>query len=423
MKVLLVEPSKFQRFVIGSVFTTNNLEVLEADSGHRALRVLESETVDLLCFSHQLGDTTGRAFFAEARARGLVRNIPSILISSLDVPITSHELASEGITQCFDKRNPEAFEAFVKDWARSTGERFTGRVLVIEDSAAVAEIYTKQLEKIGLEVQVVASAEEGMARLDRGSYELVVTDFLLEGKATGLAVVRHLRQLPPPANSIPILVLSSFQEVSRKVEILRAGANDFVYKPVVQEEFEARVRNLLTLRQLLHRLEEQHRIVKDMATRDRLTSLHNRHYLDEALPPIFKRSDTEDKPISLIMVDVDHFKHINDNYGHPTGDQVLMSLAPLMSAYCRVDELAIRMGGEEFLLVLPRTPVTNAAMAAERLRYRIEHLQPAGLNVTASLGVATRKPGESFPQVLSRADAAVYRAKEGGRNQVVVDED
>ena len=422
MKALIVEPSKFQRFVLGSVFASNNVEVEATESASQALVALQRGDIDLVCFAHQLADGPGRAFFAPARSRGLVRNVPALLISSLDDPISPAELATEGIERVFDKRNPDALEAYVRDWARSVGERFSGRVLVIEDNARVADLYARQLQKIGLDVEIVASAEEGNDCLGRGNYDLVITDFQLQGEATGLSVVRHLRRMPAPKGNTPILVLSSFHDVSRKVEILRAGANDFVYKPVVNEEFEARVRNLLTLRQLLHRLEEQHRIVKDMATRDRLTSLHNRHYLEERLPQLLADTAAENKPLSLVMVDVDHFKRVNDTYGHPAGDQVLISLAPLLSAYCRHDELAIRMGGEEFLLVLPRMDRAAAAMSAERLRYRIEHLCPAGLKVTASLGVATRIGNEPFAALLSRVDAAVYRAKEGGRNQVVIDE-
>jgi two-component system cell cycle response regulator len=185
------------------------------------------------------------------------------------------------------------------------------------------------------------------------------------------------------------------------------------------EELEVRVRNLVTMRELFDRLEEQHQLLREMAHRDRLTALYNRHYLSEVVPPMFAEAKKKKAPVSAIVVDVDFFKRVNDTHGHAVGDEVLVRVAHVLDAPVGAKRIALRTGGEEFLLLLPGADLPAAIAEAERLRVTIEQLRPAGLAITASLGVATRQPEEAFDPLFSRADSALYRAKESGRNRVV----
>jgi len=263
------------------------------------------------------------------------------------------------------------------------------------------------------------TAEEAIASLDEVDYAIVVTDFVLEGMQTGMSVIRAVRALPGRKRELPILALSSIDSIARRVEILRAGANDFVTKPVIAEELAARLGNLLMLRELFDQLEAQHELVKEMALHDRLTSLHNRHHLDAEMPALMADAQAKGSPLTLVVVDIDHFKNINDRYGHSRGDEVLIAVADILRGIVRGRQLVARYGGEEFVLVLPGSSTIQAGLATERLRERIEAARPGGIPVTASFGVATLRPGENFDQLFSRADAAVYEAKRGGRNQVV----
>ncbi|MCX9155257.1 diguanylate cyclase [Niveibacterium sp. 24ML] len=253
----------------------------------------------------------------------------------------------------------------------------------------------------------------------RRPYSLIVTDFMLEGIKTGLDVIRVVRGNPGRAAQTPILALSASDNASRRIEILRAGANDFVQKPVLPEAFEVRVRKLVTLADLFARLEAQHQMVKDMAQRNRLTGLFNRHRLEELTPELLAECRQSGKALSLVVIDLDHFKKINDSFGHGAGDQVLVAVASALRNSARPQDIPVRYGGEELLLVLPGVDLPLASLGAERLRAHIETLKPGGVPVTCSIGVATLKADENFEALFNRADAAVYQAKHLGRNQVI----
>jgi two-component system cell cycle response regulator len=292
-------------------------------------------------------------------------------------------------------------------------------VLLIEDSNVQAGFLTKLLVALGLTVARVATGEEALKIVSQHKFDLVLVDYMLEESMTGLGVIRGIRAMSGRIGNLPILAISGFDDVPRRIEMLRSGANDFVHKPVVPEEFQVRVRNLIQLRQALDHLEEQHRILHDMAMQDRLTAVYNRHYLNERMPVLISASIAGNNPLSLIVVDVDHFKRINDNFGHVTGDAVLASIAATLRDRAGDGSMVARLGGEEFIVVLPGSDIYLAGSKAEQLREAIEDLEPSGLPVTASFGVAQLRMGDLYETVFSRADSAMYEAKQDGRNRVV----
>jgi len=212
--------------------------------------------------------------------------------------------------------------------------------------------------------------------------------------------------------------MSSLVDTTRKVEILRNGANDFVFKPVVAEELRVRVGNLLTTQILMRRLEAQSQAMKDMAMRDQLTGLHNRHHLQAELPHTFAEADRQGMQPSLIIIDIDHFKQVNDTRGHDVGDMVLVEVANALSESVTQNDVLARFGGEEFVILLQQDTLDADLSRAESIRQTIEARNPAGIPLTISLGVAKRKQGETYKALFCRADEAVYRAKTGGRNRV-----
>lgn len=155
---------------------------------------------------------------------------------------------------------------------------------------------------------------------------MVLVDYVLKGSLSGLSVIRAVRGSPGRIASPPILVLSSFGDTAHKVEILRTGTNDFVSKPIVAEELEARVFNLIRMHQLMHRLDQQHETMKGIAMRDHLTSLYNRSYRNEVIFGLIDQARESGTPLSLFVVDLDDFKLINDTDGHKVGDQVLQKV-------------------------------------------------------------------------------------------------
>lgn len=419
MKVLLVEPSRFLRSVIGSIFVRYNIDVQMAESGTQALAALREARPEILCFALELGDMRGTDFFREAQRQNLVGFFPALMITSSTDKTVFDDAVAAGVTDCFPKSDLDGLEQYVEQWQRHATRRLSGRVMLVEDSDTAANFCADVMVRLGLDVVRFKTAEEAIASLASNDYRIVVTDFVLEGLQTGLSVIRSVRGQKGRKGELPILALSSIDSVARRVDILRAGANDFVTKPVVAEELSARLSNLIMLRELFDRLEAQHELVKEMALRDRLTSLHNRHHLDAEMPKLMAEAAQKRSPLSLMVVDIDHFKKINDSQGHSKGDEVLIAVADILRGVCRGQQLLVRYGGEEFVLVLPGATTLQAGLGAERLRERIAAANPACIPVTASFGITTLIPGDNFDQMFSRADAALYEAKRAGRNQVI----
>lgn len=422
MKALIVEPSRMIRKLFTSLFSKNNIQSIGVETAGEALAQLESGPVDFLCFSMQLSDMTGLEFYAQAKERGLIGKHPSVMLTS------SHEAVSStainlGVTECFSKNEPGIFEDYVNRWAEKTTAQLSGQVLLIEDSVSQAAHLERLLQDLGLDVSRSASGEDALAQAPRNSFDIVLVDYMLAGTMTGLNVIRQIRALPGRAGKVPILAISGFDDAARRIEMLRSGANDFVHKPVVPEEFRVRVGNLVQLRQALDYLEEQHKALYEMAMRDRLTAVYNRHFINERAQTLIHEAKASRRPLSLIVLDIDHFKRINDTHGHAIGDSVLVAVATALLDSVGEQGIVARMGGEEFMVVLPGADEFAGTSLAEKLRAIIEDLEPSGLHVTASFGVVLLRPEDSYETAFSRADMAMYAAKRAGRNCVISAED
>jgi two-component system, cell cycle response regulator len=206
---------------------------------------------------------------------------------------------------------------------------------------------------------------------------------------------------------------------------LEIGVNDYLVPPIDKNELLARVRTQVRKRRYLERLRDDVQTSLEHAITDALTGLHNRRYMERHIGSLVEQSAAGGKPLAVLMLDVDHFKEINDTYGHDAGDEVLREFALRIRKSIRGLDLACRYGGEEFLVVMPETDLSGAALVAERLRRTVAS-EPFALqqseratNVTISVGIAALGPGDDPASLVKRADQALYRAKRDGRNRVV----
>ena len=388
MNVLIVEPSRTVAYTLSTLFGKHGFEPRVARSGQEALEMLKVKPAELLCFTFELGDMDSIDFFITAKAQKLVHHQPGVMFTSTLRKSIINRALMAGVTECFSKRNLEQLEQFVERFAASNDVCISGKVLLVEDSRSSAMFYRQVLERMGLQIELCQSAEDAIERFAAENFDMVVTDYILSGAKTGFSVIRAVRDSTGKKALTPILAISSFDDMARKVEILRNGANDFVCKPVLSEELEVRVFNMLMLQKLMHRLESQHLQMKDIATRDALTSLYNRYYLNEISPALISDAHESRQSLSLMVIDVDHFKHINDTLGHRTGDQVLQQIAKVLQGMCRSDDLVARIGGEEFIIILPGVTLAEAIIRGDKTRARIEKLSSLSRPVTASIGIA-----------------------------------
>jgi len=222
-----------------------------------------------------------------------------------------------------------------------------------------------------------------------------------------------------------VVMLSARGETEAKVTGLETGADDYPVKPIEPVELQARVRVGLRLQKALSDLAAKNEILEKLALTDALTGLANRRAFREALESELARVARHGRPARLLFLDLDHFKAVNDTHGHAVGDEVLEGFSVVLKRGCRRGDLAARVGGEEFALLLPATGRASAALVAERVR-RVVEFRPLGravpVPVTVSIGVVGTEDlpgGASADELLRRADAALYRAKGEGRNRVV----
>ena len=424
MKALVVDPSKLYQLMLDRTFQEYGSETEVLATGEEALQAAQQQDFDIVCAALHLPDMSGIELCRQLRSRAARSHIPIILLTSSDDKTTQTEGLKAGVTEIFNKSEMQDLGEYIRDFFDhiSAARHMSGRVLLIEDSPSVSAILKAYFCEIGLEVDHFPSAEQALAAFENHEYELVVTDVLLEGAMSGTGLVRHIRRAKDKKRRVPILAMSGMDDASRKIELLRSGANDFISKPILQEELLARAKNLITNKQLLDKVEAQHEHLKLLAMTDQLTSLYNRHFLTEVAVKSISEACRHGHPLSMILIDLDHFKVVNDTHGHGVGDIVLTETAMVIKSACRREDIPGRLGGEEFIVVLPHCTLDSAQEKAERLRQDIEALNPHGIAVTASFGVASL-PGEKmcgYEQLFLAADKAVYAAKEGGRNRVVV---
>jgi two-component system cell cycle response regulator len=292
------------------------------------------------------------------------------------------------------------------------------KILIAEDQVTSALYLRRTLERMGHEVVLAIDGLEAARLLEAGEISLVISDWVMP-RMDGLELCRRIR-----ARSferyIYIILLTCMEGRERKLEGLRAGADDFLTKPPDPDELAVRLEiagRLLAVHEMLHR---QNALLAELATTDELTGVKNRRRFREDLEMFFDLSVRKEIPMSLILLDVDRFKQYNDRFGHPAGDDVLRRLSRTLRESMRERDVVARYGGEEFVVLLPATATDEAVVVAERLRSRIESTPWPLLEVTASFGVATTVPEITAAAALvEAADQALYQAKQSGRNRVV----
>jgi len=297
------------------------------------------------------------------------------------------------------------------------------KILVAEDDMLSRTMLEKSLERAGYEVIAVNNGVRAISALDsEDPPRLALLDWIMPGK-DGADVCREVRSRRDRAYTYLIL-LSSKESKQDIVQGLEAGADDYLTKPYDDEELKARLRAGERILQLEDRLVEARENMRFQATHDPLTSLWNRGVIEELLSREIHRSRREKSCTVIMLCDVDHFKNVNDRYGHNTGDDVLKELARRLQHSVRSYDMVGRFGGEEFLVILNKCDPSSAATRAENLRAAIAkkpfQTRSNALDVTISVGLtlSTDFEHESLDEILAATDVAMYAAKNVGRNCV-----
>jgi two-component system, cell cycle response regulator len=292
-------------------------------------------------------------------------------------------------------------------------------ILIVDDDAAIRESMNEFIQMAGYSARTAASAEEALTIVEDNGIDVVITDIMLPG-IDGLELTDRIKK----KHEIDVIVMTGYSGDYSYEEAISKGASDFVFKPVRFEELLLRLRRVLKERRLtqdrIHMLEK----LKRLSITDGLTQLYNSRYFYNQLKVEIDRTTRYQRPLSLLLLDIDQFKEYNDRFGHLEGDKVLIRLGQVIKSCLRKMDSAYRYGGEEFTVLLPETEGGEAAKVAERIRAAVAselfYLQADAppVHITISIGVTEFNLHEAVTVFVQRADKAMYQSKQAGRNRI-----
>jgi diguanylate cyclase (GGDEF)-like protein len=291
-------------------------------------------------------------------------------------------------------------------------EEFIGKVLIADDDPDFRHLLVRRAKKMGLFVAEVEDGDQAMEVLNGNTFDILVVDLYMPGR-TGLDVIRDTQRVNQDMEAI---ILTGSATLETAIEALRAGVYDYLTKPLESMTvFEMTLSRALERRYLIRENERLFKEIQRLAITDQLTGLYNRRKLIESLEMEVERAQRYGRPLSLFMMDLDHLKRINDTYGHAAGDSVLQMVSDAIRAHIRKVDLPTRIGGDEFIVILPEAKLDVASTVAKRVNAQITNTLFEGTKISVSIGIGQWTPEYKSPiGFLHAIDQALYQAKRAG---------
>lgn len=423
-------------------------DVVTAASGKEALHVASAEQPDLVLLDVMMPGMDGYETCRALKENPRTRHIPVIMVTALDQqedrvkgleagaddfltkPIDDVTLLARvrsllRLKVVMDELRSREASGRASGAIEDEDEQdllLGGRMLIVDDNSHQAERLRDRLAR-EFSAQVVADPRLA-AEQAQGQPDLIIINLAARG-FDGLRLCARVRS-DEATRQIPILAIIDAEARERTVRALDLGVNDILPRPVDHQELMARVTTQMRHKRYADFLRGKLDQTLESAVTDQLTGLHNRRYIDGRLRRFVTRASQGGDPVSVLVCDIDHFKAVNDTYGHDAGDDILRQFAARLARNVRAVDLVCRFGGEEFLIVMPETGIDLAAAAAERFRRSICDApfdmpgEGGQLDITTSIGVAESHADDSSEDLVKRADEALYAAKHAGRNRVKV---
>jgi two-component system, cell cycle response regulator len=448
-RVLVVDDVFANVKLLEARLTAEYFTVLTAMSGPQALEICERGECDIVLLDVMMPGMDGFEVCRRLKGAPNTAHLPVVMVTALDTPADRLKGLEAGADEFLTKPiNEVALLTRVKSLVRlkqltdelrsrasttaglglpdplsvaAKEDGRNGRILLCEDRQNAADRMMVSMRANHI-VDHVTDASKLIATIAESQYEVLVLSLGLEGY-DALRLISQLKS-NDKCRALPILLLAETTDDARVLRALDMGVNDYLIRPVDRNELAARVSTQVRKKRYQDRLRENVQASMELAIVDPLTKLHNRRYFQNQLQALLIESAPRSVPVSLAVIDIDHFKSVNDTHGHDVGDEVLRETAERLRKVVRGIDILARFGGEEFVIVMPDTEAFAAGRVAERLRAAIEKKPYAcsggqSLKLTVSIGVAATPDGSGEVETLFKtADEALYAAKRGGRNRV-----
>lgn len=451
-RVLVVDDLPANIKLLEARLSAEYFEVRAASSGVEALSVCADGQCDIVLLDVMMPGMDGFEVCRRLKASPITAHLPVVMVTALDQPSDRVKGLEAGADDFLTKPVDEiALIARVRSLSRlkvvidelraraatsavlglvdpathALADRgLGGKILLVDDRPSSTERLVGVLSGAH-KVTVEKDPQEALFKAAEGAFDLAVVSLGLRDY-DALRLCSQFRSLER-TRQLPLLVIADLEDRARVLRGLDLGVNDYLMRPIDRNELLARVRTQLRRKRYADSLRENMQASLEMAVLDPLTGLNNRRYLETHLASLIEQAAARGRPCSLMVLDIDHFKKVNDKYGHGAGDEVLKAFAARVKRVVRTIDLVCRLGGEEFVIVMPDTPLTISSRIAERVRgavqgeyFAIDH-GARSIPVTVSIGLAERGSETSPEGLFKRADAALYRSKSAGRNRVTAD--
>jgi two-component system cell cycle response regulator len=297
------------------------------------------------------------------------------------------------------------------------------KILVVEDDVSISKTFVEFLTKSGFETTTAVSAEAAELILNIEEMDIVITDIVLPG-IDGIQFTKNVRK----RFNTEVIVMTGYSSEYSYEDAIKSGASDLIFKPIKLNELVLRINRVLRERFLLDQRDEMIKQLQRLTIEDPLTGLFNSRYLFDQLDKEINRAKRYLHPLSLMFIDIDKFKTINDTYGHMMGDKVLLQIANRLKDCLRSNDTAYRFGGDEYTIILPETTLPEAKYVADRIINKFDHdsLIINGKDISKislSIGITEYQINEGIEQLLHRADVTMFEAKQREGNSMVITPD
>lgn len=451
-RILIVDDIPTNIKLLEARLTAEYYQVLAATTGAEALEICANDDVDIVLLDVMMPNMDGFEVCRRLKSDPSTHHIPVVMVTALDQVSDRVQGLEAGADDFLNKPVDDTqLLARVKSLVRLKSltdelraRAVTGQELAIEDTAQTMESINAKGGRVLLvdaderhgqrikscldgehRVELVTDIDDISLRAAEGDFEVALVSMNLNGHDP-LRVCSNLRTMDRTRH-IPIILIAEEADRPRVVRGLDLGVNDFIMRPVERNELGARVRTQIRRCRYAAELRESVSSSLQAAVVDQLTGLYNRRYFDRHLAMMFSKAREQERPLSVMMLDLDHFKAVNDSHGHAAGDCVLKEFAARLQRNIRGIDLACRFGGEEFVVLMPDTDGAVARRVAERVRSAaadrsVDVPDADPVRITVSVGLAVLDDSVDTPEeLLKRADIALYQAKNRGRNRVTFD--